>query len=134
MFVMLLALSSADLVMADNVRKMQEIVNQLERMLSDLNNNDCENFSYHLRVNFSGERGRPKIVITQQMLDYFFGLGFSASTTACLLHVSLRTLRRRMSEFGILIRDQYHRVTSVTKNWTEQLLQYNTSILIVDIE
>ena len=73
MFVMLLALSSADLVMADNIRKMQEIVNQLERMLCDLNN-DCEDYSYHLRVNFSGERGRPKIVITQQMLDYFLGL------------------------------------------------------------
>ena len=97
MFVMLLALSSADLVMADNVRKMQEIVNQLERMLCDLNNNDCEDYSYHLRVNFSRERGRPKIVITQQMLDYFFGLGFSAFTTAQLLHVSLRTLHGRMS-------------------------------------
>ena len=124
MFVMLLALSSADLVMADNVRKMQEIVNQLERMLCDLNNNDCEDYSYHLRVNFSGERGRPKIVITQQMLDYFFGLGFSASTTARLLHVSLRTLRRRMSEFGILIRDQYSNISDEELDRTVATIQH----------
>jgi hypothetical protein len=70
MFVMLLALSSADLVMADNVWKMQEIVNQLERMLCDLNSNDCEDYSYHLSVNFSGERGRPKIVITQCSITF----------------------------------------------------------------
>ena len=40
-------------------------------------------------------------MITKQLLDYF-RIGLSASTTARLLHVSLRTIRRRMSEFGIL--------------------------------
>ena len=37
MFVMLLAVSSADLVMADNVRHMQETVNNLENVLHVLN-------------------------------------------------------------------------------------------------
>ena len=41
------------------------------------------------------------------MLQYFFDHGFSASTTAQLLHISLRTVCRRMSEFGILICNQY---------------------------
>lgn len=46
MFVMLLALSSADLVIRPKT---------FERILCDLNDNDCEDYSYHLRVNFSGE-------------------------------------------------------------------------------
>ena len=106
-FVMLLAVSSADLVMADNVRNMQEVVYKLEGMLHAVNSNEYEDCSYRLRVSFSGDRGRPRIVITRQMLEYFFGYGFSATTTARLLHVSLRTLRRRMSEFGILITNLY---------------------------
>lgn len=123
MFVMLLALSSTDLVIVENVRKMQEVVNQLERMLYNRNSDDYEDYSYHLRVNFSGERGRPKIVITQQMLDYFFGIGFSASTTARLLHVSLRTLRRRMSDFGILIRDRYSNISDDELDRTVAVIQ-----------
>ena len=111
------------LVMVENVRKMQEVVNQLERMLHDLSGDGYEDYGYHLRVDFSGDRGRPKIVITSQMLDYFFGHGFSASTTAHLLHVSLRTLRRRMSEFGILIRDQYSNISDEVLDRTVAIIQ-----------
>ena len=45
------------------------------------------------------------------MLEYFFGHGFSAISTARLLHVSLTTLRRRMAEFGMLIRSQYSNIS-----------------------
>ena len=66
---------------------------------------------YYSPVQFSGERGRPKLEITKPMLEFFFGHGFSASTTARLLHVCLRTVRRRMSEFGMLIRSQYSNIS-----------------------
>ena len=45
------------------------------------------------------------------MLEYFFGHGFSATSTARSLHVSLTTLCRRMAEFGMLIRTQYSSIS-----------------------
>ena len=122
-FVMLLALSSADLVMVENVRKMQEVVDNLDRILYDLSSHDYEDYGYHLRVSFSGDRGRPRIVITTQMLEYFFGHGFSASTTARLLHVSLTTLRRRMSDYGIFIRNQYSDISDEELDRTVAVIQ-----------
>ena len=109
-FVLLLA---ADVSLIDNVRIMQNVVNNLERVLHALSANEIsDNYSYYSHLQFSGERGRPRLDITQPMLEYFFGHGFSASTTARLLHVSLRTLRRRMSEFGMMMRSQYSDITN----------------------
>ena len=58
-------------------------------MLHDLSGDGCEDYGYNVRVDFSGDKGRPKIVITSQMLDSFFGHGFLVSTTACLLHENI---------------------------------------------
>ena len=38
---------------------------------------------------------------------YFFDHNFSATTTAMLLHVSLSTVRKRMAEFGLSVRNNY---------------------------
>lgn len=104
----LLAVSSADVALMENVRIMQDVVNDLERLLESVNyDEDCDSYGYYLQVRFTGDRGRPKIEITKPMVEYFFGHGFSATSTARLLHVSLSTLRRRMVEFRMMIRAQY---------------------------
>ena len=110
----LLAVSSADVGMMENVRIMQEVIDHPERLLQDLSNDgDCDNYRYYLHVHFTGERGRTKIEITKPMLGYFFGHGhgFSATSTARLLHISLSTLCRRMAEFGMLICTQYSNIS-----------------------
>ena len=94
-------------VMADNVGLMQGVVNTLNSILHVLSNDENERYGYHAPVQFSGGRGRPRIVLTREMLLYFLDHGFLASTSAQLLHISLRTVRRRMSDFGVLIRIQY---------------------------
>ena len=47
-FVILLAVSSADVGMMENVRIMQEVIDDLERLLQDLSNDvDCDNYGYY---------------------------------------------------------------------------------------
>lgn len=48
-----------------------------------------------------------RLWLLEGMLRYFFPHGFSASSTSMLLQISLSTLRRRMRECGILVRDRY---------------------------
>ena len=86
--------------MEENVRVLQGVVNTLNRMSATIEGR-LGGEGYYLAVLFTGRRGRPKIRITAGMLHYFFS---HASTTAMLL---LSTIRRRMSEYGIMIRSQY---------------------------
>ena len=112
-FVLLSAVANTDVSMIDNIRIMQGVVNNLETVLHALCANDVsDNYGYYSPIQFSGERGRPRLEITKTILEYFFGHGFSASTTARLLQVSLRTVRRRMTEFGMLIRSQYSDISN----------------------
>ena len=59
------------------------------------------NTMYQARRLLSGDPGRPKIEITQEQLEYFLEKGFSCPNIANMLTVSVRTVRRRMSEYGI---------------------------------
>ena len=98
--------------MENSVVAVQQVVSSLNRIASSLEDSgNREPYGYHLPVLFSGTRGRPRILVTPGMLDYFFSHGFSASTTAMLLQVSLSTLRRRMCEHGIRIRDRYSNIS-----------------------
>ena len=82
------------------VATLQGVVYRLNTIASSLLENH-EPYGYHLPVAFTGERGRPKIVITEGMLDYLLSNGFSATSISMLLQVSLSTLRPRMREHGM---------------------------------
>lgn len=105
-FVLTLAVHPTTL-MENAVTAMQLVVNSLNRAFSSLEDQSAEPYGYHPRVIFNGTRGRPKVLVTEGMLSYFFSHGFSASTTAMLLQVSLSTIRRRMSEYDMRVRDRY---------------------------
>lgn len=62
---------------------------------------------FYATVRFGGRRGRPRIDITEEVLTYFLDHDFSAVSIAILLQVSLSTIRRRMSEFGLSVRSNY---------------------------
>lgn len=109
-FVLLLPVSSDSALIEDNVTAMQVIVNSLNQIISQ-NNESCEPYGYSASVTFSGSRGRPKIDITASVLDYFLSHGFSATTIAMILQVSLSTVRRRLSEHGIRVRNLYSNVS-----------------------
>lgn len=108
----------------ENIIAVQQVVSNLNRMTSLLEDRNVEPYGYHPPLQFSGTKGRPKISITPGMLDYFFSHGFSASTTAMLLQVSLSTVRRRMCEFGIRIRDKYSDISDQELDRMVTLVQH----------
>ena len=56
-------------------------------------------------------RGRPKLNITQEQLEYLLQLGFSCPKIALLLGVGLSTVRRRMADFGLSVKALYSSIT-----------------------
>ena len=58
-----------------------------------------------------GNMGRPRFDIEQDQLEYLLDLCFTCPDIARLLGVSLRTVRRRMEEFGICVRDRYSSIS-----------------------
>ena len=59
---------------------------------------------------FTGEPGRPKFDITEEILRFLFDKRFTVSDTATLLGVSKRTVERRMDEFGVRIGECYSNI------------------------
>lgn len=51
--------------------------------------------------------GNVRFDIAQDQIEYLLDLSFTCPDIARLLGVSLRTIRRRMEEFGICLRDRY---------------------------
>lgn len=122
-FVLIIAVNRTD-TLERTLISMQQVVNNLNRIASSLEDENFEPYGYHPTISFTGRRGRPKVVINRGMLDYFFSHGFSATTTAMLLHVSLSTLRRRMCECGIQIRDRYSDVSNQELDRMVTLVQH----------
>ena len=53
-FVILLTVSSAEVAMMENVIIMQQVVNNLERLLQSLSNDgNCDKYGYYLQVHFT---------------------------------------------------------------------------------
>ena len=59
---------------------------------------------------FTGHRGRPKYVVAQEQLEFLIEGHFSVPEISKLLGVSTRTVERRMSEYGLNIRQSYSQI------------------------
>ena len=59
----------------------------------------------------SGRPGQPQFNITENQLQFLVGLNLSGSQIANLLGVSERTIRRRMSQFQLSVRNLYTRIS-----------------------
>uniref|UniRef100_A0A672Z0C4 Integrase core domain-containing protein n=1 Tax=Sphaeramia orbicularis TaxID=375764 RepID=A0A672Z0C4_9TELE len=58
-----------------------------------------------------GERGRPKLVISEDHLQHLLEMDLSVSCISKLLAVSVRTLTCRMREWGFSVRESYSNMT-----------------------
>lgn len=61
----------------------------------------------------SGSVGRPSFAISQDQLGFLVECSFSVPQIADMLGVSVRTVRRRMSDYGLSIRARYSVITEV---------------------
>ena len=71
---------------------------------------------------FTGQRGRPRYSIPRDQLDFLIGRCFSVvdRDIATLLGVSVRTVERRLFEFGLSVRLTYSNIDN------EELDQLNS--------
>ena len=56
-------------------------------------------------------RGRPKLNITCEQLEYLLSMNFTCSVIANMKGVSLRTVRRRMSDYGSSVKSLYSNIS-----------------------
>jgi hypothetical protein len=86
-----------------------ELINGSLTLLEDLNKENFETDSGYVApsVYVDNQRGRPKLEIKQQQLEYLLQLGFSCRRITEVMGVSLSTVRRRMNEFGLTISSLY---------------------------
>ena len=60
----------------------------------------------------TGAVGRPSIDVSPNQPSFLIENGFSVPQMADMIGVSVRTVQRRMSEFGLSIRAQYSAITN----------------------
>ena len=59
----------------------------------------------------SNQRGRPRLDVNEEQLVHLLSLKFTCPTIASMLGVSLRTLRRRMTDLGLSVCDFYSTIS-----------------------
>ena len=87
---------------------------------------DCINDSgvdHRIDNEATAKPGRPRYCILQEHLEGMIHLGLDCPTIASLLGVSLRTLRRRMTDFNLSIKDTYSSINELELELTIKSLK-----------
>lgn len=80
-------------------------------LLEELDRSQSMGISYEPEILAENCRGRPRIQITQEQLEYLLQMGFSGPHIADILSVSLSTVRRRMHQYRLSINSLYSIIT-----------------------
>eukprot|EP00794_Sanderia_malayensis_P014740 gene14740-16278_t len=84
----------------DSVSNVSDVVFQELLGARQIAENACSS-SLRVEQRRDGNRGRPSYVITKEQLECLVDLGFNATQIKDLLHVSKRTIERRLAEYEI---------------------------------
>ena len=66
--------------------------------------------SYSVAQVYTGERGRPKLNISQDQLQFLVERGFTIPDISRMLNVSVRTIERRLHDFGLSTTENYSHI------------------------
>ena len=100
------------------------LVELVSSTLSALSSMQVHSSAFATGYFYSGERGRPRLVIPQDILEFLIGSQFSVPQIAQLVQTSVSTVRRRMNEFGLSIRDTYSSINDEQLDWLISELQH----------
>ena len=92
--VRLCSLEGSEDLYTDITSKLREVIT----IIRNEGENSEESTNYRAYRQRTGNPGRPKVMITQEQLEYFIENAFSAVDIASMLGVSVSTVRRRMGE------------------------------------
>ena len=71
-----------------------------------------------------GGLGLPKLDVSVEQLEHLLNIGLNCPSIASLLGVSLRTIRRRMSEFGLSVRARYTTLSNSQFDYIVEEIKY----------
>ncbi|XP_052785786.1 uncharacterized protein LOC128221272 isoform X1 [Mya arenaria] len=92
----------------------QLCLNALELLMNvnDINTASSSQLPVEQLITISpGGRGRPFIHISVEVLEFFIENGFTIKNMSSLLSVSEKTIKNRMSEFGLSVRQTYTKLS-----------------------
>lgn len=84
-----------------------QAIAELQRMEESVDQNGASVTAYFSPLQCDHTVGRPRFLIPQNVLESLMSSCFSVPQIADILSVSVRTVRRRMSEYGLSIRSCY---------------------------
>lgn len=76
-------------------------------ILQMVNEDSFDDYNTTRAVIATGSKGRPKLDISRNQLEYYLEKGFKGADIAKMLRVSDKTVYRRLHEFGISVRASY---------------------------
>ncbi|CAB4013023.1 Nuclear pore complex Nup107, partial [Paramuricea clavata] len=79
-----------------------EMISLAYRTLVEIDNNETIS-GYRASTDTTGQRGRPSFEIGEEQLSYLLEQGFNVRDIGSILGVSVRTVERRMSSFGLTV-------------------------------
>ena len=94
------------LITSDVADSVLESLGQCLNILASMQE-DSHFTGYRSETVTNSGRGRPRFEISRYQLEYLLKLGMNCPTIAACLGVSVRTVRRRMSEFGLSVSALY---------------------------
>ena len=80
--------------------------------------NGAEDTSFHVEQLVTGKRGRPKLNITREQLQFLLERAFSVPDIARIIGVSVSTIERRLHEFHVAARSFYFDIDDETLDRT----------------
>ena len=89
-----------------NINMEEDIVNTIGRaytMVVEIENNNFNNSRYGAMLRRSGQRGRPAYDISEEQLSFLLERAFNVRDISSILGVSVHTVERRMSSFGLSV-------------------------------
>ena len=69
-----------------------------------------QNVSFQAKITATGERGRPRFIISRDQLTFLLDLGFKSGEIASLLGVSESTIKRRIREYETFVIQRYSNI------------------------
>ena len=87
------------------------LIQEAKELLIENENSSCsENVAFQAEVATTGERGRPRIIIAKDQLDFLLDLGFQFGE----IGVSESTVKRKIREYETFVRQRYSNITDET--------------------
>ena len=99
----------------DHIPSGEAVIRLVQGATELLRESEGDRFSTNdsLQAEFAvtGQRGRPRFLISKDQLDFLLDLRFTSGEIASLLGVSERTVKRRISEYESFVRQRYSNIS-----------------------